>query len=59
VRGIINAINLFNPPLHAFRGDALDDALRHVHGLHHREALLATLADLRQGLAGPGPAREQ
>jgi hypothetical protein len=31
VRGIINAINLFNPPLHAFRGDALDEALRHVH----------------------------
>ncbi len=51
VRGIVNAINLFNPQIRAFRGDALDAALQHIHGVAHREALLATLADLRRQLA--------
>jgi hypothetical protein len=54
VRTIVNAINLFNPQIQAFRGDALDAALQHIRGVAHREALLATLAELRRQLAAAG-----
>jgi hypothetical protein len=50
VRGITNAINLFNPHIRTFKPEALDAAIVHVRGALHGPALRAALAEQRARL---------
>lgn len=53
VRGITGAINLFNRHIRAFRPEALDEAIAHMRGALHRDAIRAELEFQRGRLASP------
>lgn len=52
VRGIVNALNLFNPGIRVFQGDAMEAALAHIGAALDGPAVLAEVEHLRQRLRG-------
>ncbi len=47
VRGVVNALSLFSSHIRSFPLEAINDAVTHIGGALHSEALLASLAALR------------